>query len=182
MDAITPLPYRTEEELLRELRALRDERGGRLIYSETEQLATIGQRAADAIARFMGSWKFIIGQSTLIVAWVTWNTLSSAQFDPYPFIFLNLALSLQAAYAAPVIMQSQNRQANIDRKSQEEDFRINIKSELEIELLHQKIDFIRESEIAKLIEIVDARDDEVRALTTTVQALVAALKAKDESN
>ena len=76
------------------------------------------------------------------------------QWDPYPFILLNLALSFQAAYAAPFIMMSQNRQQDIDRKSAEDDFKINIKAELEIELLHQKIDQLRETEVLQLTEAV----------------------------
>jgi uncharacterized membrane protein len=79
-------------------------------------------------------------------------------WDPYPFILLNLALSFQAAYAAPIIMMSQNRQADIDRKAAENDYKINIKAELEIESLHQKLDQMRELEILRLT-------DEVRALT-----------------
>jgi uncharacterized membrane protein len=72
------------------------------------------------------------------------------QWDPYPFILLNLALSFQAAYAAPFIMMSQNRQQDIDRKSAENDFKVNVKAELEIELLHQKIDQLRETEVLQL--------------------------------
>ena len=75
-------------------------------------------------------------------------------WDPYPFILLNLALSFQAAYAAPVIMMSQNRQQDIDRKAAEKDYRINVKAELEIELLHEKIDQLREREVLKLTEAV----------------------------
>ena len=77
------------------------------------------------------------------------------QWDPYPFILLNLALSFQAAYAAPFIMMSQNRQQDIDRKSAEDDFKVNIKAELEIELLHQKIDQLRETEVLHLTEAVN---------------------------
>ena len=75
-------------------------------------------------------------------------------WDPYPFILLNLALSFQAAYAAPFIMMSQNRQQDIDRKAAEHDYQVNIKAELEIELLHQKIDQLRETEVLRLTEAV----------------------------
>jgi uncharacterized membrane protein len=87
--------------------------------------------------------------------WIALNvTAYVQQWDPYPFILLNLALSFQAAYAAPFIMMSQNRQQDIDRKSADNDYRINIKDELEIELLHQKIDELRETEVLQLTEAV----------------------------
>jgi uncharacterized membrane protein len=120
----------------------------------------------------MGSWTFIIIQSFLLVAWIALNvTAYVQQWDPYPFILLNLALSFQAAYAAPFIMMSQNRQQDIDRRSAEDDFKINIKAELEIELLHQKIDQLRETEVLHLTEAVNGltahlRKDESRPSTT----------------
>ena len=99
----------------------------------------------------MGSWTFIIAQSVALMFWIALNvTAYVQQWDPYPFILLNLALSFQAAYAAPFIMMSQNRQQDIDRKSAENDYQINIKAELEIELLHQKIDQLRETEVLQL--------------------------------
>jgi uncharacterized membrane protein len=115
---------------------------------------TPGQRIADAVATVMGSWSFIIVQSAILFVWITANLVGSVRsWDPYPFILLNLALSFQAAYAAPVIM-SQNRQQDIDRKAAENDYRINVKAELEIELLHEKIDQLREREVLKLTEAV----------------------------
>jgi uncharacterized membrane protein len=96
----------------------------------------------------MGSWSFIIVQSAILFVWITANLVGAIRgWDPYPFILLNLALSFQAAYAAPVIMMSQNRQQEIDRKAAENDYRINVKAELEIELLHGKIDQLREREL-----------------------------------
>ena len=101
----------------------------------------------------MGSWSFIIVQSTILFAWITTNLVGAIRgWDPYSFILLNLALSFQAAYAAPVIMMSQNLQQNIDRKAAENDYRINVKAELEIELLHEKIDQLGEPEVLKLTE------------------------------
>ena len=98
----------------------------------------------------MGSWRFIIIQSGILVIWIVLNvTAYIQQWDPYPFILLNLALSFQAAYAAPFIMMSQNRQQDIDRKQAENDFQVNVKAELEIELLHQKIDQLRETEVVQ---------------------------------
>jgi len=116
---------------------------------------TTGQRIADIVAASMGSWNFIIIQSVLLLIWIVLNvTAFVEQWDPYPFILLNLALSFQAAYAAPFIMMSQNRQQDIDRKSADHDHQINIKAELEIELLHQKLDQLRETEVLYLTEAV----------------------------
>ena len=104
------------------------------------------RRVADRIATFGGSWTFIGLFLVTMAGWMAVNQETARGFDPYPFILLNLALSFQAAYAAPVIMMSQNRQQDIDRKEAENDHKINIKAELEIELLHQKIDELREKE------------------------------------
>ena len=142
----------TEERLLGELRSLR--RATRASQAHRYQL-TLGQRIADTVAATMGSWTFIIIQSVLLFFWIVLNvTAYIQQWDPYPFILLNLALSFQAAYAAPFIMMSQNRQQDIDRKAAEHDYQINIKAELEIELLHQKIDQLREKEVLSLTESV----------------------------
>ncbi len=117
---------------------------------------TLGQRVADAVAATMGSWSFILVQSTLLVGWIAINVVGWVQaWDPYPFILLNLALSFQAAYAAPFIMMSQNRQSEIDRARAIDDYDVNVKAELEIELLHQKIDMLREQEIARLTKVVE---------------------------
>ena len=133
-------------------RGLRGARSGE--PSAVPQL-TLGQHIADDVAATMGSWRFIIIQSLILLVWIVLNvTAYVQQWDPYPFILLNLALSFQAAYAAPFIMMSQNRQQDIDRKSAEDDFKINIKAELEIELLHQKIDQLRETEVLQLTQAV----------------------------
>src|SRR6478609_9481732 len=148
--------HETEERLLTELRTLRRGLRGTQDGSQASRpRLTIGQRVADAVAATMGSWTFIIIQSFLLVVWIALNvTAYVQQWDPYPFILLNLALSFQAAYAAPFIMMSQNRQQDIDRQSAESDYQINIKAELEIELLHQKIDELREKEVLLLTESV----------------------------
>jgi uncharacterized membrane protein len=143
-----------EERLLTELRTARRKHRETRKGSQTEGL-TIGQRIADTVAATMGSWTFIIIQSIILMIWIVLNvTAYMQQWDPYPFILLNLALSFQAAYAAPFIMMSQNRQQDIDRKSAEHDYQINIKAELEIELLHQKIDELRETEVLQLTQAV----------------------------
>lgn len=103
------------------------------VNEAAEQTITFGERASDAFAEVMGSWKFIIIQSIILGIWVALNlTAYILHWDPYPFILLNLALSLEAAYAAPIIMMSQNRQAAKDRLMAEQDYEINCKAEDEL--------------------------------------------------
>ncbi len=154
-DLINPTPHPDEAALLAELRALRRRRRNQGPPQNAAPV-TVGQRIADVVAATMGSWPFIIIQSTILLAWIALNvTAWIRHWDPYPFILLNLALSFQAAYAAPFIMMSQNRQQQIDRKEAADDYRINIKAELEIELLHQKIDGLREKEVLALTRAVE---------------------------
>ncbi|GGA62361.1 DUF1003 domain-containing protein [Sphingomonas psychrolutea] len=147
--------HESEAVLLKELRQLRREvRAGREEAVHPTGL-TVGQRIADRVAETMGSWTFIIIQSVLLAVWVVLNvTAYIKSWDPYPFILLNLALSFQAAYAAPIIMMSQNRQQDIDRRAAETDYRINIKAELEIELLHHKLDQLREQEVLEMTKAI----------------------------
>jgi uncharacterized membrane protein len=168
MAQVAPLVHEAEERLLQDLRALRQVvRRTQTTAPEPVIKPTVGQRVADAVAAGMGSWAFIIIQSVLLAIWIVLNvTAYIEQWDPYPFILLNLALSFQAAYAAPFIMMSQNRQQDIDRASAENDHRINIKAELEIELLHQKIDTLREKEMLELAQ-------SVRNLTELLQVALA---------
>jgi uncharacterized membrane protein len=141
--------------LLKELRAKRRRVRERNKAAASSDGLTAGQRIADTVASNMGSWRFIIIQSGILIVWIVLNvTAYVQQWDPYPFILLNLALSFQAAYAAPFIMMSQNRQQDIDRKAAETDYQINVKAELEIELLHQKLDKLRENEVLNLTEAV----------------------------
>jgi uncharacterized membrane protein len=140
------------------LRKLREHAKARRIKPAEIAVAppmTFAERCADLVAETMGSWRFIIIQSALLIGWIVWNQASGRAFDPYPFILLNLALSFQAAYSAPIIMMSQNRQSDIDRSRAIEDFDVNRKAELEIETLHQKIDLLKEQEISQLIQAVD---------------------------
>src|SRR5947208_13902967 len=119
------------------------------------QLRTRGDRVADRLAAWVGSWTFLATQTVILIAWIILNvTAWINHWDPYPFILLNLALSFQAAYAAPFIMMSQNRQQDIDRLAAESDHQVNVKAELEVELLHQKIDDLREKEVLALTEAV----------------------------
>ena len=104
---------------------------------------TIGQQAADAIAKFAGSWAFIFAFTGVLILWMLVNTLLAAKaFDPYPFILLNLVLSCVAAIQAPLIMMSQNRQEEKDRRRAENDYRVNLKTEIMIEDLYDKVNAI----------------------------------------
>ena len=127
---------------------------------------SLGARMADRITALVGSWRFILIQSGLLLLWLSANVFAWVQaWDPYPFILLNLVLSFQAAYTAPIIMMSQNRMGDVDRARAEDDYHVNLKAELEIETLHQKIDLLRETEIARLLTLVEkleARLDAVR--------------------
>ena len=117
------------------------------VYRKADAALTLGQRLADDVARVGGSWIFIIGFGVFLAGWAIWNGAAGRAFDPYPFIFLNLLLSMLAAIQAPVIMMSQNRQAARDRLQAEQDFEINLKAELEIMALHAKLDRMRASEM-----------------------------------
>ncbi|KAF0209397.1 MAG: DUF1003 domain-containing protein [Actinomycetota bacterium] len=102
---------------------------------------TTGQRVADSTAKLLGSWPFIIGQTVLVAAWILLNLIAWAKhWDPYPFILLNLMFSVQAAYAGPVLMMSQNRQAERDRYQAQSDFDTNVKAECEIELIQSTLE------------------------------------------
>jgi uncharacterized membrane protein len=128
--------------------------------------STRGQRLADAVARTVGSWRFISIQSTAIAVWMGYNAwIGQGAWDPYPFILLNLLLSFQAAYTAPAIMMSQNRQSEQDRKHAENDYEINVKAEMEIELLHEKIDLLKDKEILALTEAVRELSAQLKSLT-----------------
>jgi uncharacterized membrane protein len=111
----------------------------------------IGAWLADAVAAAVGSWRFIAIQSSLLVAWIIGNaTIGSGAWDPFPFILLNLMLSFQAAYTAPIIMMSQNRLSDVDRERALADYQVNLRAEAEIALLHEKVDLMRERELLEL--------------------------------
>ncbi|SDB85768.1 DUF1003 domain-containing protein [Williamwhitmania taraxaci] len=125
------------------------------IDGDDQQTFTIGQRIADKVASFGGSWKFIISFGVFIFIWITANILwlFNKGFDPYPFILLNLILSCLAALQAPVIMMSQNRQEEKDRDRSKKDYMINLKSELEIRSLHEKVDHFIMDQQQELLEM-----------------------------
>jgi uncharacterized membrane protein len=128
-------------------------------------------KLADRVAKVGGSWGFIITFVIVLAMWVIGNTLLAARaFDPYPFIFLNLMLSMVAALQAPVIMMSQNRQGQIDRAAAEHDYVVNLRAELEIMLLHDKLDALRERDI---LGRTDAISGQLKQLCDDVAALKA---------
>ena len=117
----------------------------------------IGARLADAVASAVGSWRFIVIQSALLALWITGNAIiGRSAWDPFPFILLNLLLSFQAAYTAPIIMMSQNRLSDVDREHALADYQVNIRAEAEIALLHEKIDLMRERELMELTGLLKA--------------------------
>jgi uncharacterized membrane protein len=128
-----------------------------------EESRTFGERLADRIAAFGGSWTFLMLFGAAIAAWVAINTLllvrtGQQPFDPYPFILLNLFLSLVAAIQAPVIMMSQNRQAAKDRVQAGHDYEVNLKAEIEIMALHEKMDELRQKDLKELIRSIRGQD------------------------
>lgn len=144
------------------------------LVNQPQEVLSRGQSISDKVATFGGSWKFIIIFGIILVIWIVVNTvvLSTKAFDPYPFILMNLILSCIAALQAPVIMMSQNRQEEKDRKRSENDYLINLKAELEIRSLHQKIDLLLEEQIkllfesqASQLEILKSMEQKLKAKT-----------------
>ena len=147
---------------------------GHLISSETTektQPSNYGQRWADRIASFGGSWKFIGLFMLFLVIWMLVNFfwLSNKGFDPYPFILLNLILSCVAALQAPVIMMSQNRQEEKDRERAKSDYMINLKSELEIRMLHEKLDHLMITQQESLLEIQQIQVDMMKEMMEKIE-------------
>lgn len=125
----------------------------RNVNIDVEKTATFGQHLADRVAEVGGSWGFIIAFGVVLVSWMALNSfLASRAFDTYPFILLNLLLSTLAAVQAPIILMSQNRQAARDRLVANHDYEVNLKAEIEIAALHEKLDQIRAQELATLIK------------------------------
>ena len=124
------------------------------LLNAPEEILTTGQKISDKVARFGGSWRFITSFFVILILWILFNSISYKNiiFDPYPFILMNLILSCIAALQAPIIMMSQNRQEEKDRKRSENDYLINLKAELEIRGIHQKIDLLLKEQIKVLFE------------------------------
>ncbi len=149
---------------------IREKRAKRDVNRLHDESLTIGQRIADGVASTMGSWRFIIIQSIILLIWIVLNVVAVVQqWDPYPFILLNLALSFQAAYAAPIIMMSQNRQEARDRMRAELDLETDLKAETLIEELHGNVEELRITRWAQLLEI---QQHQVEMLTSLVRELV----------
>ena len=133
------------------------------VSSSFEEGRSFGERLADRIAAFGGSWTFILIFTGAVVLWILVNTVlllraGGAPFDPYPFILLNLFLSLVAAIQAPIIMMSQNRQAAKDRLQASHDYEVNLKAEIEIMALHEKMDELRQRDLQELIRSIRSRE------------------------
>jgi uncharacterized membrane protein len=132
----------------------REETVSQDIEEDWEGKRSFGERAADIIAEFGGSWRFILSFIAVLIVWMIFNVLAAfGAFDPYPFILLNLVLSCLAALQAPIIMMSQKRQEHKDRLRSQNDFRVNLKAELEIRHLHEKIDHLLTRQWERLVEI-----------------------------
>jgi uncharacterized membrane protein len=143
------------------------------VYEQIDEEASLGDRLADKIATFAGSWKFISMFLLLMVVWMIGNlVLRELAFDPFPFILLNLALSTLAALQAPVILMSQNRQAITDRAQAENDYQINLKSEVEIADLHRKLDLLTDAltiQTRLVNALVEARRKELNATVRVME-------------
>jgi uncharacterized membrane protein len=134
---------------------------------------SFGDRLADQVAAVGGSWGFIIAFGVILTVWMSWNQLTKGHalaFDPYPFIFLNLMLSMLAAIQAPVIMMSQNRAAARDRQAAEHDYVVNLRCELEIMHLHDKLDAIRDKQ---MLELLKRQAEAIKLLRGQVEKLTA---------
>jgi uncharacterized membrane protein len=122
------------------------------LLNEPKEILTRGQSISDKVARFGGSWSFIISFSVILFVWILFNSYAANKFDPFPFILMNLVLSTIAALQAPVIMMSQNRKEERDRKRNENDYIINLKAELQVRSLHEKIDLMQKEQMKILYE------------------------------
>ncbi len=158
------------QELIRDLRPyiVTDD-----VYEDIDEQASFGERVADKLSIFAGSWKFIISFALLMVVWITINAIrGETAFDPFPFILLNLTLSTLAALQAPVILMAQNRQSAKDRAVAQNDFQVNLKNEVEIADLHRKIDILTDSLTiqTKLVNaLVEARRKELSATVRMIE-------------
>jgi uncharacterized membrane protein len=145
----------------------------RNVAQDLSEQMTFGQKLADKVAAFGGSWTFISIFALVLVIWILLNSFilirsGSESFDPYPYILLNLFLSMLAAIQAPIILMSQNRQAYKDRMSAEHDYEVNLKAELEIMALHEKIDLLREEQWTELISI---QQEQLRLLSQLIDEI-----------
>ena len=158
------------QELIRDLRPyiVTDD-----VYEDIDEKASLGDRLADRLATFAGSWKFIISFALIMLIWISANwTLGAGAFDPFPFILLNLTLSTLAALQAPVILMAQNRQSSKDRAVAQNDFQVNLKNEVEIADLHRKIDTLTDAltmQTRLVNALVEARRKELNATVRMIE-------------
>ena len=143
------------------------------LLNPPEEILTIGQSISDKVARFGGSWKFIISFFIVLALWVVFNAvaLGHYKFDPYPFILMNLILSCIAALQAPIIMMSQNRVEEKDRTRGENDYLINLKAEMQIRSMHKKIDLLLEKQIKTLFETQEKQFALLREITRKLDSI-----------
>lgn len=159
------------QELIRDLRPhiVTDD-----VYEDIDEQASLGDRLADKLATYAGSWKFIIMFSLFMVVWMVLNyNMGAAAFDPFPFILLNLSLSTLAALQAPVILMAQNRQAAKDRAVAQNDYQVNLKNEVEIADLHRKIDALTDAlttQTRLVNALVEARRKELSATIRVMES------------
>jgi len=155
-----------QQEVLRSMKE--NELLAKNVNAEFESHLSFGDRLADKVAEFGGSWRFIILFLSIMAIWIGINTVAlfTKPFDPYPYILLNLVLSCMASIQAPVIMMSQNRQEERDRLRSEEDFRTNLKAELEVRHLNAKIDELLTHQWQRLLEIQQIQLDMMTEMTT----------------
>lgn len=150
----------TDEELIGEILSTKVTEN-----SDKTEKVSFGQKAADAVARFAGSWAFIFSFVAIMIIWMILNVILAADaFDAYPFILLNLVLSCIAAIQAPLIMMSQNRQEAIDRRRAENDYKVNLKSEFLIDELYKKTEQIYETQ-KKILKFIESRSSSVEPIT-----------------
>ncbi len=145
---------------------------------------TFGQRLADKVAEFGGSWTFILLFGAIILGWIGVNTIAlmNRGFDPYPYILLNLVLSCVAALQAPIIMMSQNRQETKDRQRSEYDYKVNLKAELEIRMLHEKIDHLMIIQMQQIMEFQQLQMDYMEELNSRLEEIAIAKKPQVKDN
>jgi len=147
-------------------------RVARNVAHEFEEQLTFGQRLADRFARVIGSWRFIIIQTAMLGVWIALNiTAYVYRWDPYPFILLNLAMSFQAAYAAPILMMSQNRQSEKDHLQAKNDYEVNLKAELEIMQLREQFADLRDSSWVELVRMQQHQIEMLERLVSEDRAL-----------
>lgn len=189
-ELVTRFLEKSSDELSAEERRLLD----RIVQRHARQKAalnadqkqsTVGERVADRVAAFGGSWTFILLFGSVMLVWIILNTLIlvrwNSAFDPYPFILLNLVLSMLAALQAPIIMMSQNRQAAKDRQDAAHDYEVNLKAEVDILSLHQKVDALRERQWNELVALQHQQIQFLSQLIAQQQQVSGASAPNDQS-